>query len=758
MDLPNQLTLLLADLPHQTRVARGNAFELVSDYALRRSVDFGHEIATIERFETWAHRNGEVKARDLGVDRIITTHNGELWAVQNKGYAAGSTVSHEDMSKFILAAKTIVGVTRLLLITSGPGLTANAAKINRESDSRVVVLSRQWLEAAAEYPTTYKELRELLLDPAQIPEPFILRPDQHDAVHNVTRHLQNSPEVQCIMACGTGKTVLSEAIAKAVGAKVIVFFVPSLGLMRQTIRSWRRQTGIGGMNAIAVCSDDTVGRNTDDAMILSDDDIPCEVLRDPKSIAEYIKAHTGPDQTKPVVVFCTYHSELLVVNAQHKFGAPRFDLAFCDEAHFLVGTKRDGGRIGEFVKRKNDGKRRLKAQYRVYATATPRLLSQRAQQMIKTQGVIPMDSMDSGSPVFGPVAHTLTFGEAITLGILANYTISVVAVSEQQYADFINNRAYVEANESGQILDAQTFASIEALKLAYRNGDKRIISYSNRVASARTLAELIDADPDLPGADVIWGELPANQRDARVNKISRPEGHVLTNVRCLNEGIDIPTLDAIMFSDPKTSPIDIAQGVGRVLRSAPGKIRGHIIIPVAIPAKDWETGTLSDEERDEAVTGPNPYKNVFEVLNAMSSHDETIRHILTALRLGLNKRKNATGIDSDEAELEGEELQDYINSIVNPDGSIDKGKRAPDEGEKIFGDKVVLHTTGMTPDMRKALAESIRLATVRESTTTQWGERDHLLQILVYGEGMTYTEAEKYIDESFAAVNEEQAA
>lgn len=756
MDQPSQLTLLLADLPDKTRVARGDAFELVSDYALRRSVDFGHEIATIERFEAWAHRHGEVKARDLGVDRIITTHDGELWAIQNKGYAEGATVSHEDMSKFILAAKTIPGVTRLLLVTSGVGLTANAAKINRESDSRVVVLNRQWLEAATVYPATFKELRDILLDPALIPEPFILRPDQHEAIHNVTRGLRNNPEVQCIMACGTGKTVLSEAIAKSLGAKVVVFFVPSLGLMRQTIRSWRRQTGIGGMNAIAVCSDDTVGRNNDDNMAYTDDDIPCEVLHDAGSVAEYIKSHTGPGQTKPVVVFCTYHSEKIVIDAQHKFGAPEFDFAFCDEAHFLVGTKRDGGRIGELVKRKLDGKKRLRAQYRVYATATPRLLSKKSQQLMDAQGAAPMDSMDANSPVFGPIAHTLTFGEAITLGILANYQISVVAVPEQKFADFINNRAYVEA-EDGHVLDAQTFASIEALKLAYSTGDRRIITYSNRVASAQNLAALITSNPELPEADAIWGDLAASQRDARINKINRDEGHILTNVRCLNEGVDIPTLDAIMFADPKTSPIDIAQGVGRVLRAAPGKERGHIIIPVAVPARDWETGELSEDERDDATTGANPYAPVFEVLNAMASHDETIRHILTALRLGLGKRKNSPKLDRDEDELDADDLQEYIDSVVNQDGTIDKTKRAPDAAQ-ILGDKVVLHAAGMTDEMRQMLAAAIRLAIVRESRSRNLSERDHLIQMLVYGQGMTIAEAEQFIDETVSAENERAAA
>jgi predicted helicase len=741
------LTALMASLPRNNNVRFGDAFELVSTYALKRSVDFGNEIDTIERFEPYAIRVG-ISHRDLGVDQIITTINGEIWAVQNKGRAsADGSVKLEEMSNFVLAAKAVPGVKRLLLVTSGRGLTANAAQINRESDSRVVVLNLEWLEKATTYPKTLKDLRKNSGEAVEILPPYVLRDDQLTAVHNISRQLRKHAETQFIAACGSGKTVTSHAIATALGAKNIVFFVPSLGLMRQTIRSWRRQMGATGMHAIAVCSDNTVGDNKDDHAVWNDEDIPCEVVRDSEQVAEYIKSHTGPEQTAPVVVFVTYHSDHRVIDAQHLYGAPEFDFAFMDEAHTLVATEKDGGRRGERVKRKDDGARRLLARHRVYATATPRSVSTRSQKRLAAIGATELDSMDAGSTVFGPVAYQLTFGEAITLGILCDYEVSIIATKTQDHADFIAERAYV-LKDGDTVMDAQTFATIEAVKHIHAAGARRMFMYMNRKDTARQIAECINGEPGLPGADHVLGDMPVKQREVNINKLYRPEGHILTNVRCLNEGVDVPSLDAVIFTDPKSSPVDLAQAVGRVLRTAPGKTKGHIVIPVAVSAEDWESGTLTDDERDEAMSGPSPYRAIFDIIEALSSHDETIRHILTALRLGLGNRKNTSGVDDEELPDTPAELEEYIRSLLDDEGRLAREDGAPLSAiasSVLGGGKVVLIAPGMTAEMRQKFAASLRLATVRESGRSGFTMDDHMYNTLVYGYGKTWPEAEKSV-------------
>jgi hypothetical protein len=250
--------------------------------------------------------------------------------------------------------------------------------------------------------------------------------------------------------------------------------------------------------------------------------------------------------------------------------------------------------------------------------------------------------------------------------------------------------------------------------------------------------------------------MPAAQRDIRINRMNRDEGHILTNVRCLNEGVDIPALDAVMFVDPKSSPVDIGQAVGRVLRRAPGKEKGHIIIPVAVPTDNWETGVLSNEERDTAMKGPSPYKAVFDILDALASHDETIQHILTHLRLGLGKRKNADGVEVDELPDTPEELQSFLDSIVDDDGHVDKGDKATagtTASSVLGGGKVVLYAPGMSDDMRDQFAASLRLAVVRESRNSIYTWEDHLYHFLVYGQGYSWTEAAEELRQSRASVH-----
>jgi len=240
------------------------------------------------------------------------------------------------------------------------------------------------------------------------------------------------------------------------------------------------------------------------------------------------------------------------------------------------------------------------------------------------------------------------------------------------------------------------------------------------------------------------------QREVNINKLNRPEGHILTNVRCLNEGVDVPALDTVVFTDPKSSPVDIAQAVGRVLRTAPseGKTKGRIVIPVAISAEDWESGELTGEERDTAMSGPSPYRAIFDIIEALSSHDETIRHILSALRLGLGNRKNTPGVEEEELRDTPAELEDYISSLLDEDGKVARMNGTPLSSiasSVLGGGKVVLIAPGMSAEMRQKFAASLRLATVRASARTAVSMEDHMFNTLVYGRGFTWPDAEKYV-------------
>ncbi|WIE80866.1 DEAD/DEAH box helicase family protein [Curtobacterium sp. MCSS17_016] len=732
----------------------GSHFELVSDYALRQSAEYGPHIKTIETYGQWAVRNGRSR-QDVGVDRVITTVSGDLWTVQNKGYAADRRVDLTDFTNFVVASDTLPNVQRRLLVTSGSGLGRNAAEVakRQQAGQNVTVLNRSWLRGATAYPDTWEDLLAVVGEPGHRAKPFTLRPHQVDAVEDVVASLRAVPECQLLSACGTGKTITSVGIADELEAKTVVYFVPSLALMAQTIQHVRRQHAGRLITTLAVCSDDTVGgrrRRGDDDTAVDTDDLGTQVLRNAADIAAFVA--NGSDTSERLIVFCTYQSAHLLVTAQHHHGLAEFDYAFNDEAHHLVATKATNDSLGEEVKRKNDGRERLRARWRVYATATARQVSARATVLARKYGV-ELDSLGEANTTFGPVAHEFTFGDAIEEGILSDYRVSILGVTDEDYQAHIEERTFMES--AGGRIDGGTFAAVQALRHALALGATRVISYHNSLAAAEEYARLVDADVDLPAASMVSGQMNADTREQHLARMASTDGYVISNVRCLNEGIDIPALDAIIIAEPKASPVEIAQSIGRAIRRAEGKTVGHIIVPVAVTLN--EDGALTAGQIGD-LTGPsNPWRAVFEVLDALGQHDRSIRHFLTVAALGLERRAKREGIPTDEfpdaGDLEGL-VDDVESSAITATGAV-----AALGGHRIIGDKVVVSIPSLSADVVAKIANSLRLATVRTSQREQSAsDRELIIRWLVEG-GWTVADAEAaFADKSRSDIVKRAAA
>ncbi|QNE48589.1 hypothetical protein F1C58_16130 (plasmid) [Glaciihabitans sp. INWT7] len=566
------LNFLLAEAEAApTTTEHGAWFEYISDYALRTSPEYGGQISKIERYETWARRELPQALpsqwRDLGVDRVVTTHSGEFWAVQNKGYAAEAESSYSHYTNFIAQARSIPGVTKLLWITSGAGLNRTATDHNRSSGSQVVVHNRSWLAAGINYPATIAEVRAYLEEGKSLPAdgPYQLRIHQEVAVANVLAGLDTNPAVQFISACGTGKTITAHALHEALGSKLTSFFAPTLGLLRQTIRAWTQQSA-GRLTVIAVCSDEDM-LATEDHLIANEQEFGRHLIRNPDELASTIASALqetttdadGTGRPVPVVVFSTYHSSEILVNAQHQFGAPTYDLAVADEAHNLAGC----GFRGELVKFKEDGKKRLIATKRVYTTATPKVTSS---DMAARHEI---DSLDENSPVFGPQAHVLTFGEAIQLAIISPYRMSIIVVPDELMA-VINQNVSIDG------MSSQYLSAAYAIDQSIKQGQRKFISYHSRVAQAKAFANFMgkrnplgDSGVEQVGySETVWGNLSAFKRESAIAAFKASDAPaLLTNSRCLNEGIDIPELDTVVFADPKAQVVDIVQSASRVCDS-----------------------------------------------------------------------------------------------------------------------------------------------------------------------------------------------
>lgn len=417
------------------------------------------------------------------------------------------------------------------------------------------------------------------------------RPQQVDALTDLARAFAVHDRAQLVMACGTGKTLVGRWHAQAAEAQRVLVFLPSLSLLAQTLAEWRRVAG-WPFEALVVCSDPTTAAGA--AERRGDDGEVDEVARPVWSRVQ-AKVTTSPQDAakfmarkvegRPQVVFSTYHSAPVVAAAQANSGAV-FDLAICDEAHRLAGRPREEFRVVL-------DRRAIVARKRLFMTATP--------QVMDGDDVTSMDD----PRLFGPVAHTVTFGEAIQAGLLADYQVLVIAARERDADDWRGPETVPAA-----LLDAVD-----------RHGIRRMLTFHSRVARAAAFAEAVDA-AHTPGRNFIRarqvnGRQSAAERADTLRWLGEREDRqvrVVSNARCLTEGVDVPAVDAVMFADQRSSVVDIIQAVGRVLRPAPGKTRGTIIIPVALPADGDDDTTLS----------LSPFAHLWAVLRGLRAHDQRL--------------------------------------------------------------------------------------------------------------------------------------
>lgn len=412
------------------------------------------------------------------------------------------------------------------------------------------------------------------------------RPHQVQALADLMATFVVHDRAQLVMACGTGKTLVGRWHAEACEAGTVLVLVPSLSLLAQTLREWRRVHS-WPFDALVVCSDPSTSagaaeRFEEDGAV---PDVPtwstvrAQVTTDPAAAALFLSRASA----RARVVFSTYHSAPVVAAAQARAKAV-FDLAICDEAHRLAGAPRE-----EFRAALNP--RQIIARRRLFMTATTRVST--------GDGSYSMDDPN----LFGPVAHTIDFGDAIASGLLCDYRVLVLG-----------------ARGDGVLDDPLVAAPAALLDAIDRHQVRRVITFHSRVARAQGFAAALDGAQTPAGhtlrARHLSGAMPTQQRASSLFWLGEPTSdtdvRVISNARVLAEGVDVPAVDAVCFADPRSSVIDIIQAVGRVLRPHPGKRVGTIIVPVTLPPD-------GDDDTELLVS---PFALLWSVLRALRSHDE----------------------------------------------------------------------------------------------------------------------------------------
>jgi superfamily II DNA or RNA helicase len=606
-------------------------FEPVCKWFLQNDPLYAHELKDVWLWNEWPDNWKETEA---GIDLVAETYDGKLWAIQAKAYDENNAVSMHDMSQF-LAESARKGKDEQplfdfrLLITTTDLLTFHAKDVADGSLIPVGIVDRSRLDSAEiTWPATFADIYGVVPQPGpKLPFAY-----QQKAIADVVKGFAGCARGQVIVACGGGKTLIANWIREDLNAQFTVVFVPSLSLLDQTRREWRVNLSVD-YDELVVCSDQSVGY--DDA-VSSVSHLGVPVTTISSKVTEWLRK----DSFKPKVIFCTYQSASVIALALHQEGIPEIDLLIADEAH------RTAGRVGaEFTIILDNNK--IPAKRRLFMTATEKFYTQRVKKGAADSGYdIEFASMDDEEK-YGPVFYRLSFREAMDLGRLTDYEVHIVVVKENdpefsKYLDWAVDRHYVRIDESGDVTDASKVAAQIALgELIKEYNLHRVITYHSRIEHAKefaaTLVEVIDLiDEDRRPDVTVWaqhtsGEDSTRNRSKVLRKLrdvdEAKECGVLTNARCLTEGIDVPALDGEAFVDPKRSLIDIIQAVGRVLRVAPGKDKGHIILPVFMHEGD---------DPDEVLEA-SAFEPVWSVLKALRAHDEELAEWIDDYRCMLGK-------------------------------------------------------------------------------------------------------------------------
>jgi predicted helicase len=623
---------------------KGTKFERLVQSYLRVDPVFADQFSHVWLWGEWPGNQGK---HDTGIDLVAKdATTGDLTAIQCKFFAPTTSVSKPMIDSFLAASGTNAFADRIIVSTTEKW-NSNAEQTLKDQAKPVRRIGLSDLE--------HSRVDWQFLDPTQITIELALhakkrpRPHQATAIEKVTAGFGESDRGRLIMACGTGKTFTSLRLAEQnVGAGgAVLFLVPSISLLSQTVREWVSEAELQ-INPLAVCSDAKSTKRSS-----NDEDISAVDLALPATTKiDVIRARLDAaraDSNAMTVVFSTYQSIDVVAQAQQ--GRPAFDLIVCDEAHRTTGVTLAGTDESAFVRVHDNSY--LPAVKRLYMTATPRIYTDASRTKAGELNAV-VASMDDAE-TYGPEFHRLGFGEAVERNLLTDYKVLVLAVDEESVARTFQQQLS-DANNELRLDDAAKLvgcwnglAKIGRAEHTFEPDTapmKRAVAFAGNIKDSQRVARLfteitehyaratgLEENGEIPlrcqvkHVDGTFNALERNERlDWLKEKPAENTARILTNARCLSEGVDVPALDAVMFLSPRKSIVDIVQSVGRVMRKSEesGKQFGYIILPVGIPAGMSAETALADNKR---------YAAVWEVLQALRAHDERFDAMVNRIEL-----------------------------------------------------------------------------------------------------------------------------
>ena len=581
-------------------------------------------------------------ADDQGIDLIAETNTGEYWAIQCK-YREDTvrSVPWREISTFTGLA---FGVCRHISFGLVCSTTERITRVLKEQDRIGFCALDVWQGLDGEF---FSRLRRFLGRKPTKLVPLKPRPHQKSAINDAREHFvaKRQKRGKLISPCGSGKSLTAYWIARDLGAKKILVAVPSLSLIRQTLKVWLRESLAHGdkVEWICVCSDESAGRvEQDDTAVLRQDlGAPC--LTDPQEIAAWLR------RKKPglTVVFTTYQSGEALGKAARaaKFS---FDLGIMDEAHKSVG---DGDKLFSHLLHDEN----LPVRRRIFMTATERRYRGKGDKIL---------SMDNAA-IYGDTFHLLSFKRALeaTPAILSDYRIVTILVSRDEITDMVRKNVFLRPDKGrwDKEVEAEMLAVLVALRKAMRKYPIRhAVSFHSSIQRAEIFKDHNDAynhsfESHTPVESFhVSGKTPTGTRARIVSEFAATERALITNARCLTEGVDVPGIDCVMFADPRRSAVDIVQAVGRALRPAKGKKMGYVIVPILHDAA----------AKPEDIFASGEFQEILTTLRALAANDERIIEYFRCVSQGKQRSGGGSVVfDIDEKLAKRINLEDFARDI-----------------------------------------------------------------------------------------------
>ena len=607
-----ELEAKIAILPSEQE--RGEAFEQFCKafFVLDPVFQFEKVYRQNEMPQSLRQKLGYPGIQDIGIDGLAVTIEGKLFAYQAKFRSdRDNTPTLRELSTFFTVSDRADWRITITNANSLPSAINDRTNQNRILVDRFDQLDSDFFDRLRLY------LKEQRIEPQKKKTPY---QTQQEAIEASLSYFKENSRGQLILPCGTGKTLVAMWIAEKIGGNRILVMVPSLSLMSQTLREWAANTSLKPFRYLCLCSDTTVDLGKDSPVEhLYELDVP--VTTDAEVVSEFL-------QNEPAItsiLLSTYQSSKVLSEAVKKTGIG-FDTAIFDEAHRTTGSD-----VGVWNMALDDNK--VPIGKRIFMTATPRIYAPHISKKAKEKDIL-LYSMDDNE-VYGIPFYEMTFGQAIEKDLITDYKVVIICVTDREVKEIIQSGGRV-ITEDNREWDAKAFAkqvalikAIEAYKL------KKIFTFHSRVPSAKAFTQdsaySIKEVIKLAGVSTndksinlfhVNGTMSSGFRSSIMKEFRESEIGIMSNARCLIEGVDVPAVDTVAFIDPKKSIIDIVQATGRALRKAEWKEKGYIFIPVVV----------DEDVTPEDLIKSSDFDTVWEVLQAMMDQDQRLESIVSQLR------------------------------------------------------------------------------------------------------------------------------